>query len=446
MLDQHTRMLLQIAEARRMHGTSERDGTVHQVWRQGKEQKVRLNIGTRPDGSPWLSPWIKIEDHHGPSRKQHKFHKGQNVKMTTPGADFSQAKVTPSGENNAHPEPEHADDIHNTEQYAASRVRTGPDFEERWLASGGQVTGTDPDQVSVVLKRWGAKPQNDNDKGQPWDGPDPNQASPQKRDLKWAGEPGNTPTQNGDAITTQFDQNVKTETTGTGILHKVQSGGTKMTIPDSGDGSASKTTIDNMKDGNILRKINDLMNQLQTITEHTSGQIAHTIMDQSGAMVTKVMQKNQIIHQIQDSGGNISTILQQAGMQLLQVGSSSIQITDGQININSQSISMNGGDGMSSSSAPSIPSVDSTGNAPLITFAMNWSINSVFSINANMPISWPIGASFVIATSEVPSHWNISASLAALSRIQLRWPINAHLNPVSKIGPAMWPIGAHFII
>jgi hypothetical protein len=381
-------MLMQISEARRMHGTSERDGTVYQVWRQDKEQKVRLTIGTRPDGSPWLSPWLKIEDHHGPARHQHKFFKGQNVKLTTQGADFSQAKITPAGENNANPEPQHATDYHETSQYASSRTRLGPDFEERWLASGAQVSGQDPDKISQALVRWGAKPQAQNDNNEPWDGPDPSQANPQKRHLKWVGSPGNTPQQNGDAITTQFDQNVKTETTATGILHKVQSGGSAMPIPDTGDGTAQRTTTDNMQDSNILRKIHDLVNQLTTSSQHTSGQVTHIIMDQAGNIATKVLQKNQIIHQLQDANGNFSSILQQAEQVMHQVtgsgGTSTLQITGSAINLNSKSVQINTDTFSTPTTAPSIPVVNSSGNAPLVVIPTQWSIEAALVIGANI--------------------------------------------------------------
>jgi hypothetical protein len=368
-------MLLQIAEARRMHGTSERDGTVHQVWRQGKEQKVRLNIGKRPDGSPWLSPWIKVEDHHGSLREQQKFHKGQNVKMTTPGADFSQAKVTASGENQAHPEPQHATDYHETSQYASARKRIGPDFEERWMASGGKVSGQDPDKVSTVLERWGAKPQDQEDKNQPWDGPDPDEASPKKRILKWVGDPGNTPNLTGDAIVKQFDKDTKIELTTGSILKKVQSSdGGQMSSPDAGDGTAMQTSTDHIVDGVIGRIIHNTSVGKTTSTVHKNGDITHIIQDISGNITQITQQMNQIIHQVK-SGGQSSYILHQAEQIMHQVGQSTLQITSGAININSPSLNLN----TSSVTTPSsinIPQVNSSGDAPAVNFL--WDISAWF--------------------------------------------------------------------
>jgi hypothetical protein len=449
MHDQHLRMLLQIAEARRMHGTSERDGTIHEVWRQGNEQKVRLNIGQRPDGSPWLSPWLKVEDHHGSLREQQKFHKGQNVKMTMAGADFSQAKVTPSGENNAHPEPQHANDYHETSQYASMRVRTGPDFEERWLDSGGQVQGgssggqssqqdKDPDKLSTVLTRWGAKPQDQDDKMQPWEGPDPNQSDPKKRHLKWAGEKGNTPTQNGDAIVTQFDKNVKTETTKSTILHKVQSDdGQQMPIPDTGDGTAQRTTSDNMQDADVLRKILDQASGKTTSTHHKNGDITHIVQDAMGNVSRITQQMNQIIHQMQGADGSFSTILQQGQKIFHQVtdssGTSMLQITGSAITMVSKSINMN----TESFSAPSLPplqpAVSPSGDAPLIVIPQQWSIAAGLTPLTNIPGQWSIQSSLSVAAGFVatPSDWALGSQLAIASGLAsnplMRLTIGSHM-------------------
>jgi hypothetical protein len=426
MHDQHLRMLLQIAEARRMHGTSERDGSVHQVWRKGGEQKIRINMGKRPDGSPWLSPWIKTEDHHGSGRKQHKYHKGQNVKLSAAGADFSHAKVTPAGENNAHPEPQHATDYHDTEQFAAKRTRVGPDFEERWMASGGQVQGQDPDKIATVLKRWGAKPDNQNDKGEAWDGPDPNQADPKKRDLNWVGKPGNAPVQNGDHITTQFDKDAKTEHTSGSILKKVQSSdGGQMSTPDTGDGTASRISTDQVQDGNILRKVKDLITGKITSTVHMNGDITHEIQDAQGNLTRITQQLNQMIHQTQSSNGDFSTILHQAGKIFHQVTSggqtSTLSITGSNIDLNSQSVNVNSNSFSTPTSAPAEPTVSSSGDAPLVVIPTLWSIEAGLKASMNFnPTQWPIGAHLaaIEIMQVVPTYWPIGINMIVTGNLR----------------------------
>lgn len=447
MLDQHLRMLMQIAEARRMHGTSERDGSVHEVYRKDGEQKIRINVGKRPDGSPWLTPWIKIEDHHGALREQHKFHKGQNVKLTAAGADFSQAKVTPAGENKAHPEPDHADDVNQTSQYGKHRSRIGPDFHEHWLAGDSQnmaaVPGgtssqskqVDPDKESVVLNRVGAKPQQQQDKGQPWEGPDPNGGSAKKQRLTWAGTKGNTPTVNGDVIVTQFDKHTKTEHGAGNILNKIQSAdGAAMTSPDAGDGSAQKITTDLMQSGIVTRKIHDTVAGKVTSTVHSNGDVTHLIEDLMGNKSKITQQMNQTIHQHQTAGGDFSFILQQSGKIFHQVTSggqtSTLQISGGAVDINSQSVNINGNSFTTSSTPPATPVANSSGDAPLFVIPELWSIEAGFVIEANvnpyMAQKWMLEGQHLTAASVVPQVLisrplqfiasNLSAAIAGVFR------------------------------
>lgn len=275
MLDQYHRVLLQLAEARRMHGVNERDGTIDSVWRQDGEQKVRVNIGIRPDGSPWLTPWLKVEDHHGTTRRQRKWHKGMNVKVSTVGADLSQATVTPHGENQGHPEPDHADDYNETEQYARHRSRLGPDFAEHWLANQdqnytqsnstaetsdqgsqdqGQSQAQDPDQLAVVLVRLGQKPQSQQSQSQAWDGPAPSGGSPQKRYMVWAGSAGNVPQQLVDSILHQFNDKTLSRLEDGIITHQVGS-------------QESSAAITQMLEGYILHGVGtDTWMQISTDT------------------------------------------------------------------------------------------------------------------------------------------------------------------------------------
>lgn len=463
MQNQLERLLLQIAEARRMHGISERDGTIHEVYRKDGEQKVRVNMGMRPDGSPWLSPWLKVEDHHGSARHQKKWHKGMNVKVSTVGADMLKATVKPHGENKDHPEPDHADDKHETEQYDKQRSRRGPDFEERWLAdtsSLGLASGVvgqgqsstnseqkDPDKVSVVLSRWGAKPQDDQDKLQPWEGPPPTGGSAQKRHLTWAGTAGNTPTQNGDAVVNQFDKNVKTEHTADHVLQKVQSNdGQAMPIPDTKDaGSAIQVTINHMVDGVVTHLIhNTALNKVMSAI-HTNGSITHTVQDADGNVSTIVQQAQQMIHQIKGQDG-FSVITQGSGQIMHQVGSSVLQILNSEINLSASEVNVNGV-AISGYTQPPVTPDAFNGNDPDLLGTL-----------------WPIGATLVASVGLIDygTHppvlgtiWSISSLLApnALLKSQVTprtiWPITALLAPRAGLsafgtGRTNWAITAHF--
>lgn len=382
MQDQIETILFQLAEARRMHGVSERDGTIDSVFRQNGEQKVRVNIGMRPDGSPWLTPWLKVEDHHGAARHQHKWHKGQNVKVSTVGADLSKATVKPHGENINHKEPDHADDINETSQYAAHRTRTGPDFAEHWLAGVGATEQTtqstnskDPDKVSVVLTRWGAKPPAQPDKLQPWEGPPPTGGDAQKRHMTWAGTAGNTPTQSGDAIVTQFDKNVKTEHTEDHVMQKVQSGGIgQMPIPDSLNASGGvKVTISHLMDGVLTHIVHDTgLNKIVSAI-HTDGSITHTVTDAMGNTSTILQQAQQMIHQVQGQD-EFSVITQGSGQIMHQVGNSLLQILKSEINISSGNVNVNGQAIQGFSQPPVSPGTTNGDSVPVI--GTLWSIEA----------------------------------------------------------------------
>jgi hypothetical protein len=439
MLDQWERLLLQLAEARRMDGTQDRFGTVHQVWRQNKEQKVRINMGNNPDGEPWLSPWLKVDSHHGATRTQKKFHKGQNVKISAVGADFRNATVASHGENKDHPEPDHADDIHETTQYGTSRTRTGPDFEERWLASAGQLNGQDPDQVSVALTRWGAKPSNQQDKNQPWDGPDPKAGDPKKQHLNWAGTPGTTPAVTGDAMVHQFDKDSKIEVVMGSVLKKIQSpDGGNMSSPDAGDGSATRTTTDAASDGNHTRKVKDNASGKTTSTVHSNGDVTHIVQDLLGNVSRITQQMKQTITQMKGADGSSSTMLMQAAKMFMQVTdasgkSSSIQISGGAITLNSAAVNINT-DGPSSPPSPlTIPSVNASGDAALIVIPTLWQASANLTAVTNLPQKHVGAVALTAATTMqaglLPLRWLAQAGLAPVGHLNAN-PVPAKFTQV----------------
>lgn len=388
-MDQLYQILLQLSQARRRQGVSERDGTIHQVWRQNGEQKVRVNIGMRPDGSPWLTPWLKVEDHHGSHRIQRKFHQGMNVKVSTVGGDMRNATVTPHGENVGHPEPDHADDYNETRQYARHRTRIGPDFSEYWLANQDQqyqqellnmagvetsdlgsqdqaASGNqDPDQQGVVLVRTGQKPQQQQSQNGPWSGPPPNGGNPQKRHLIYAGQAGNAPNQSGDAVASVFDTKTKSERTEDHILHVVQSGdGQKFTVPGMPSG-INQITSDFMSDGSIVHTIQSNLFGTITTAIHQNGFITHKIQDMMGNISTFTQQARQMMHMVQGNDG--FSLIAQDGKQIMgQVGNTAIQLLQEMMNLNANQININSMGISTFSSPPIMPGVNAAGYAPLL--------------------------------------------------------------------------------
>lgn len=465
MADQYEEMLLQLAEARRMHGSQDREGTIWQVWRQNKEQKVRVVIGIRPDGSEMLSPWLKVDSHHGTSRTQKKFHKGQNVKLTSVGADFRQAMVSAHGENKDHPEPDHADDIHETSQHGTVRHRTGPDFHESWLSKpgggfgGGGGTGnfnsrlgalpggdlgaagaigtfSDPDKDSHALARMGAAPQKQPDKNEPWDGPSPNGGDPKQQHLHWAGTPGNTPMVKGGSIVSQFDKDAKSEVTMGAVLRKVQSSnGLAMSSPDEGDGSATRTSTDKTTDGKHERQVKDNASGKTSSTVHSNGDISHIVQDLAGNISRITQQMKQTITQMKGADGSASTLLMQATKMFMQVTqggkSSSISITGGAISLNSAAVNVNT-DGPSSPASPlTIPSVNANGDAPLIAIPTLWQAAASLAVVTNLPTAH-------VGTGPL----SISATMHA-ALFPLKWLMLANLSPAAHLSAN--PVPAKFM-
>jgi hypothetical protein len=138
------RLVFQVAQSRRTSGNEKRVGYVQSVQRNKVEQKVRVVIGIRPDGSPWVSPWLHTTDHTGgASREQKLYEIGQNVLVSCPGGDFSRATVSPWAESEAFPAPDHATQINgDTLQMGKLRVskhkQDSGHFYDIWIAEGDE--------------------------------------------------------------------------------------------------------------------------------------------------------------------------------------------------------------------------------------------------------------------------------------------------------------------
>jgi hypothetical protein len=94
-------IIFQVAEHRRMTAHSDRVGTVHEI--QGS--KMRVNIGNKGDGTPWLSPWLHTSNHRGGSKDHQQYAVGQTVKLSGAGGDYRQASVAPHAKSDAFPAP-----------------------------------------------------------------------------------------------------------------------------------------------------------------------------------------------------------------------------------------------------------------------------------------------------------------------------------------------------
>src|ERR1035437_5332813 len=105
MLDPYNKVLFALAEHARVSANSDRVGYVHEI----QKDKMRICMGIRPDGSPWLSPWLHTTDHRGGTRERDVYKAGQNVRMSSPGGDHRQATVSPWAESDSFPAPAHAD-------------------------------------------------------------------------------------------------------------------------------------------------------------------------------------------------------------------------------------------------------------------------------------------------------------------------------------------------
>jgi hypothetical protein len=134
--NQWQHVLFELAEQRRQNAISDRVGYVHEV----NKDKVRVVMGIRPDGSPWLSPWLHTTNMRGGARERRLFAKGQNVRLSAPGGDFRQATLTHWAESKDYPAPDHADSYPNGETFQMGKLRVAKVAPSQ-SGGGGQQSG-----------------------------------------------------------------------------------------------------------------------------------------------------------------------------------------------------------------------------------------------------------------------------------------------------------------
>lgn len=114
-----------------------RHGYVHEVMDQGGERKVRVVMGIKDDGKPWLSPWLHAEENAGGSQEQHLLEKGMNVIVTAHGGDFRNGTFSHSAPSKSFPQPPHAPKV-NGYTSAHGKLRTS---HNKPSSSGGGGSG-----------------------------------------------------------------------------------------------------------------------------------------------------------------------------------------------------------------------------------------------------------------------------------------------------------------
>jgi hypothetical protein len=129
---EYDKVLHELAEHRRQMAMSQRKGSVHEV----DGDNIRVVMGIRPDGKPWLSPWLSTTDHRGGSRERRQYQKGQNVRVSAVGGDFANATVTHHAPGTSFPPPDHADDI-NGDTFQAGKLRTSKNQPSDDSSGGG---------------------------------------------------------------------------------------------------------------------------------------------------------------------------------------------------------------------------------------------------------------------------------------------------------------------
>jgi phage baseplate assembly protein gpV len=113
-MDDLQRLIQQVADLERRLAMSHRHGTIDEI----KDGRVRVNMGKKADGSPWLSPWLYQGDtHYGNIREDIPFKKGQNVTLLCPNGDIGQATLLPYAFSNNIHRPDHASDDAKTLQW-----------------------------------------------------------------------------------------------------------------------------------------------------------------------------------------------------------------------------------------------------------------------------------------------------------------------------------------
>jgi hypothetical protein len=124
---------------------------VHEVKEEGGERKMRCIIGIRPDGTPWLSPWVPTQEGRSPNaRRQELVEKGMNGILSMPG-EMRQATFTPGGESDHAPQPKHAKKINGDVASYGKKMRVSynvpqEDDQQQQSSSGGSSGGSSGQQ------------------------------------------------------------------------------------------------------------------------------------------------------------------------------------------------------------------------------------------------------------------------------------------------------------
>jgi phage baseplate assembly protein gpV len=131
-IDPMQKLLFQVAELKRQASYSARMGTIHEI----KGDKMRVNMGLKHNGEPWLGPWVNTTDHRGAETQQEVYKVGQNVEMSALGGDYAQASVAPHGPNEKTPAPSHASEGNSTWQHGDS-AHTRNDSSQNFMRGEG---------------------------------------------------------------------------------------------------------------------------------------------------------------------------------------------------------------------------------------------------------------------------------------------------------------------
>lgn len=165
----HMRQLYyQVAKLQNQQGMSTRHGYVHEVKDDGGERKVRVVLGIKKDGQPWLSPWLHSEEQRGGTQEQHLVEKGQNVIVSNHGGDFRNATFSHSAENKSFPQPSHAPKV-NGYSSEHGKLRTSHNKPKQDSGGGGGGGGgSDKHYHSVeIMDKAPQNPQHQEQSGQP---------------------------------------------------------------------------------------------------------------------------------------------------------------------------------------------------------------------------------------------------------------------------------------
>ncbi len=165
----HLRQLYhQIAKLQNQQGMSTRHGYVHEVKDEGGERKVRVVLGIKKDGSPWLSPWLHSEEQRGGTQEQHLVEEGQNVVVSNHGGDFRNATFSHSAENKSFPQPSHAPNVNGyTSEHGKLRTSHNKP-KSNGGGGGGGGGGSDKHYHSVeIMDKAPENPQHQEQSGQP---------------------------------------------------------------------------------------------------------------------------------------------------------------------------------------------------------------------------------------------------------------------------------------